>query len=187
MAASMTEGAAQRFYRETKEKFEAQAKRLKAKAVAADATTKQVVLEVLASLEVGGTAFAFGFVRGYYGEKKLLSVPLELWATLALHGVGLVLDFKAPAGNAGDWDRMVARQLHNLGNGALAAYSTTLGASMGAEMKSKAQQAPNQFQGAATSGVMAGAEFAPGRYLPQGNRHEPFEPVTSAEMTSMLA
>lgn len=188
----MTEGTAQKMLREAREKAKASYQRVKGKLEAANATTRQVVLETLGAAEIGAVAFGFGFMRGYYGEKNLLNVPVELWATFAFHGVGLVLDFRAKPEAAGDWDRMVARQLHNLGNGALAAYTHTLGASMGAEMRAKQPAPPNQAMGPATAGALPGPpqyapQYAPQSYLPQGRAHEPYnpEPITHAEMMQM--
>lgn len=187
MAALISRGKAEEFYAEVKAKAKAQIERAKAKVAAIDATSKQVGLEVLAALEIGAMAYGFGFVRGYYGEKKFLNVPVELWATATLHGVGLYLDFKASPSQDGEFDRMLARQLHNMGNAALAAYGHTLGASHGAQMR---QEKAQQQQGApqpVSAGMLPPSVGGPA--LPGGRFHEPYthtqEPVTHAEMMGM--
>ncbi|MDI3285160.1 hypothetical protein [Polyangium sp. 15x6] len=186
MAAQIDKGRMERFYESVKAKTKDQVNRLKNRIAAADATSKQVGLEVLAALEIAGVAYTFGFIRGYYGEKKLLKVPVELWATVAFHGVGLYLDFKASPTKEGDFDRILARQLHNLGNGAAAAYAHTLGASMGAEMRQEKSQ--SQSQQLVSQPVAAGMlPSVGGPALPAGRAHEPYinEPVTQAELMGM--
>ena len=189
MAAQMGQGAHQKFLADAKAKAKAAAERLARKIEQADENTKHLGLEVLAAAEIGGMAFAFGWVRGYYGEKKLLGLPIEGWVTIACHGVGLYLDFTAGAGKAGEWNRLMARQFHNLGNGALAAWTHTMGAQMGAEMKEKKQAAP-----VVAGGLPAGAGYMPSGMLPGTNiagalppAHEGYRNMSQEELMRLAA
>lgn len=110
----------------------------------AEETTERLIT----TAEVGGSAFAMGVLQGKTGGVEVLGVPLEL-------GLGLGLNAFALLGGAGKQ----ATHLHNVGNGCLAAYATTLGRGVGATWKSK--EAPKQVA-AAGVGFPAGSVFAPG-------------------------
>ncbi|TXH50453.1 MAG: hypothetical protein E6Q97_20485 [Desulfurellales bacterium] len=131
---------------------------------AVDTNKKHLLLTVATTVEVAGTAFAFGYIRAYYGEKSWLKLPIEAWAAIICHGIGLYFDLTAKGGNQAELRRIVGMQFHNVGNGALAALLTTLGAEMGANALSSKQQAPQQL---AASGALTGAptppQFGPGR------------------------
>jgi len=80
------------------------------------------VMQVVRTVEVGGTAFSFGIVNGRWGRPEFVGVPVDLLTSIGLHGLGFVLDKEA------------APHLHNLGDGALASYLTALGTGIGAKM-----------------------------------------------------
>ncbi len=72
-------------------------------------------------------AFSLGMVQGRFGEKKILGIPVEIATAAALHGAGLM-----DVGGSG-----MSHQFHNLGNGALCAYTAALGRGVGKRMRAK--------------------------------------------------
>lgn len=89
----------------------------------AQATTEKVVRTV----EVGTMALGMGVVQGRTDPIEILGVPLEL-------GTGVALNLLGYFGAAGKY----SDHLNNFGDGALAAYLTTVGKGVGATMKAKA-------------------------------------------------
>lgn len=89
--------------------------------------TEEVVGSAIGAAETGAAAFGLGWVRGRFGEVSVLGVPVDIGAAAVLHGVAFL-------GGAGKYREHV----HALGNGALAVYLTTVGAKVGADMRSKA-------------------------------------------------
>ncbi len=93
---------------------------------AAEVQGKQIVR----TLEIQATAFGFGFARGYFADPgkdlAILGVPVDVAVGLAGHGVA----FLGLMGKAKD-------DTHNIADGALASYGTTLGLKLGVEAKSK--------------------------------------------------
>ena len=83
---------------------------------------QETVMTVVRSVEVGGTAFSLGIVNGRWGRPELVGVLVDLGASIALHGLGFLLD------------KDVAGHLHNMGDGAMASYLTALGTGIGAKM-----------------------------------------------------
>jgi hypothetical protein len=83
----------------------------------AQETTERLV----GTAETAGAAFAAGVIQGKTGGVELFGVPLEL-------GLGLGLNAFAFLGGAG----RASEHLHNVGNGFLAAYATTMGRGVGA-------------------------------------------------------
>ena len=78
--------------------------------------------------EVGGTAFAFGYANGRWGEDgeiKMLGVPVDL-------GVGFALTGVAMFGGLGKY----AEHGVNIGSGALAAYGYRSGFQLGLDAAS---------------------------------------------------
>lgn len=69
---------------------------------------------------VGGTAFGLGVVQGKYGGIELAGVPLELIVGLGGHIAG----FTGVGGKA-------SPMLHNVADGALAAWACTMGRGIG--------------------------------------------------------
>lgn len=99
------------------------------------AEAQETVMSVVRSVEVGGTAFSFGIVNGRWGRPELLGVPVDLGGSMVLHSLGFLLD------------KELAGHLHNLGDGAMASYLTSLGTGIGAKMlqESTAQRAAPQI------------------------------------------
>lgn len=107
----------------------------------AEETTERIV----ATAEVGGAAFGMGVIQGKTGGVEVFGVPLEL-------GLGLGLNAFALFGGAGKH----SNHLHNVGNGCLAAYATTLGRGVGATWKDKSLGAGTSSElpaGTAASGL----------------------------------
>ena len=104
--------------------------------------SKEQMGHAIQSLEVNSAAFAFGFARGYFSEPgkdlTVLGVPVDLASGLVGHAAGLF-------GGLGRYKE----DAHNLSDGALASYFTTLGLKLGVEQREKHPATP----GAATSGV----------------------------------
>lgn len=171
MAAQTKAGQVEAWYEKQKKKFDGIKERLKEHAEVA----KHIGLQVAALVEVNAMAFAFGFIRGFYNKEfRFLSLPVEAWVGIALHGLGTYLDLTAARGPAGEWQRIFGEQLHNLGNGSFAAYFTTLGAQIGTEMR---EENP---QGAKVAGPMQlNGGHAVGA-LPE--RHAFGPPVSEAEL-----
>ncbi|HRI71935.1 MAG TPA: hypothetical protein PK156_47205, partial [Polyangium sp.] len=87
----------------------------------------RIVQNILASLEIGATAFGMGFLRGYYGEKAaILGLPIDAATGLLLHGVAYGLGFAG-----GKMARFAAQNIHNVANGALATWAAATGAELG--------------------------------------------------------
>ena len=107
---------------------------------------KEQAGQTVQTLEVNAAAFAFGFSRGYFAEPgkdlSILGIPLDLASGIAGHGLALF-------GGLGKY----GEDFHNLSDGALASYSTTLGLKLGVEQRDKAPATP----GAKTSGLDVGA------------------------------
>lgn len=175
MAAQTSPGRFEQMYREGQQKLakitNAAKERLKEHAEVA----KHLGLQVAALIEVNAMAFTFGFIRGYYNKEfKFLSVPLEAWVAMGMHALGTYLDLTAARGPTGEWQRIFGEQCHNLGNGAFAAYFTTLGAQLGTEMR---EEAP---QGVKTSGHVQLPESTAVGALP--SRHDAYAPVSQEQL-----
>jgi hypothetical protein len=107
---------------------------------------RKVTKHLVRTAEVGGTAFAIGLVQGRTDGVEVLGVPVEL-----LVGGGFTL-FSLFNG-AGEYSDHLAA----VGDGALAAYATTLGRGVGVTMRQKALGA-----GGGTQSLPAGSAGAVG-------------------------
>lgn len=100
--------------------------RLKARVETLKEKGQEALGSVLQSAEVGGAAFAFGFMRGKMadtdGNLDVVGIPASLGASIALHGLGFLGVFGKHSEHA-----------HNLGDGALAEYAAVAGMRMGNE------------------------------------------------------
>lgn len=100
--------------------------RMRASAKGMRERADQAVNQVVQTMEVGGTAFGIGLVNGRWGGVEVLGMPLELLGAGLLHAGALAVP------------RVTGDHLHNMADGALAAYLTTLGAGIGREMLAQA-------------------------------------------------
>lgn len=91
--------------------------------------TKEEVAQVVQSAEIQGAAFGAGLINGRFNRPKVLGIPFTLVSGIALHVAGF-------AGLGGDR----ARDLHALGDGALAGYSYDLGNETGAGWRRRSAQ-----------------------------------------------
>lgn len=84
---------------------------------------------VFQALEVGGTSFGFGFLRGKMGDEDgnldVAGIPASLGASIALHGLGFLNVFGKHSEHA-----------HNVADGALAEYAAVQGMRLGASKSS---------------------------------------------------
>jgi hypothetical protein len=114
--------------------------------------------------EVGGTAFAFGYANGRWGEDgevKVLGVPVDL-------GVGFALTGIAMFGGLGKYGEHGV----NIGSGALAAYAYRAGHQLGADAASEDSKpvAPKKTKGAAQQARFNGPAVNVG-WEPQGQTY----------------
>lgn len=176
MAAQTQPDKIQQLLNEAYEKGKAKVAVVNRKLAEADANRKHLILTAAATVEIAGTAYAFGYVRAYYGEKRFLNLPAEAWAAILFHGVGLYFDLTAKSGAEGELARIVGAQFHNVANGALAAYAHTLGAEMGAKKLQEKQGQPQP----ASAGLLTGA---PMHQLPEGTRM----PLSAHDLNTVAA
>ena len=106
-------------------RFDALKKRIEGMKEKAEHTTQKVVRTV----EVGGAAFGMGLLQGYTGGVEVFGVPLELGLGIGLNVFGLL-------GGAGAY----SDHLHNVADGCLASYATTLGRGVGTTMLQKSEK-----------------------------------------------
>lgn len=107
-----------------------------------------VIAHAVQTVEVGGGAFACGVAKGRYGSVEVLGLPVDLLAGAGGHLLGFLGGGK------------YAEHIHNLSDGALASYLTTLGQGVGADwLRSHNAQAAREraAPGAAAHGLPDGA------------------------------
>ena len=124
-----------------------QAEKLKKRASGAIERSHEVVETLTRSAVVGSSAFAFGMIQGKTGGVEVVGVPHAL-------GIGLGGHLAAMMGVGGN----LSGQLHNLADGALAAYLTAMGRGVGLRWKA--------------TGSLTGATPAQGA-LPTGQGNPP--------------
>ncbi len=83
---------------------------------------------VVQTAEVGMGALVMGGIQGRFGDVSVGPIPVSLGSGLVLHAAAF-----AGVGRAGG-----GKHLHSLGDGCLAAYLTTLGTGIGADLRKKA-------------------------------------------------
>ncbi len=108
-------------------------------------------------VEVNALAFGFGFVRGKWGG-EVFKIPADLASGVVLHAAGFF------------GGRRWGHHFHNLGDGALASYFTTLGSSVGAD-------------GSKPATAHAGASPL---LLPAGNQNPTKGPLSERELVSLI-
>ena len=98
-----------------------QAEKLKKRASGAIERSHEVIETLTRSAVLGSSAFAFGMIQGKVpGGVEVVGVPLDL-------GIGLGGHLAAMMGVGGN----LSGQLHNIADGALAAYLTAMGRGVG--------------------------------------------------------
>jgi len=103
--------------------------------------------------EVFSSSLVFGALQGRFGAWGLGPVPGNVISGLVMHGLAMF--------GLGGPD--YAHHLHNLGDGALASYSTTLGTQLGNMWRLKSGGSP--FSAAVTVASTAGVHGIPARRL----------------------
>lgn len=112
----------------------------KEQAAAVAETASAAAAVVVSNVEVGGMAFAFGYMRGRYGDVRVMGIPVDVGAgtLLSLASLGLILSGNQTA-------MMISPHVNALGAGALACGAAAFGAAIGAEhaAKKKSGSQPN--------------------------------------------
>jgi hypothetical protein len=80
----------------------------------------QVWAQFVQSACVAGSAFGFGALAGYFGSVDVYGIPVDA-------GAGILLNLAGYAGLGGPYSKL----MHDVGDGALAAYTAKLGAHVG--------------------------------------------------------
>lgn len=105
-----------------KEQYE----KLKARVASMKEKGQEALGHVLQTVEVGGTSFAFGFMRGKMGDQNgdldVVGVPASLGTAVGMHVLGFLGIFGKHSEHA-----------HNIGDGAVAEYAAVAGMRLGAE------------------------------------------------------
>lgn len=135
---------------------------------------ESMTMQLVQTMEVGGTAFGFGILQGRTGGVEVIGVPVDLGAAFLLHLGGYV-------GAAGE----ASSHLHNIGDGAAASYLNTLGVGIGARMRSEAERAGGGTA-AATPGATPASTTAPSR-LPAGSASAGAVPTGAADQAMARA
>ena len=86
----------------------------------------EMATTIIRTAEVGMGAFVMGGIQGRFGDVSVGPVPVSLGAGLILHAAGL-------AGVGG----RNSQHLSAIGDGCLAAYLTTIGTGVGANLRKK--------------------------------------------------
>jgi len=97
------------------------------------------VMQVVQTFEVGGSSFLHGMVEGYWDGVEFLGIPLPVLTGTGAHMLGFM--------------GVAPEHLHNMGDGAYAAYTTTLGLGIGEEMRRKGGGAAELPAGGASQGL----------------------------------
>lgn len=82
------------------------------------------IMTVVQTAEIAGMSFGLGVVNGYWSQPEVVGIPVSGLMAIGLHTAGFLLDEKSGA-----------QHVHNLGDGAIATYCTTLGVGIGAKMQ----------------------------------------------------
>lgn len=101
----------------------AQVQRLRSRVTNIRRGAEEQVMQVVGGLEVAGSAFGLSLIEGYCGGVEFLGIPLPVLAGTGLHLAA--------------FGGIAPEHLHQFGNGAFAAYATTLGLGIGEEMRAK--------------------------------------------------
>jgi len=125
------------------QRLKEQAERMKKRVAGATERSHETIATLVRTAEVGAAAFGFGVVQGRYGGIEVVGVPIDL-------GAGLLAHLGAMMGIGGN----MSGHLHSFGDGALAAYLTTLGRGTGLGWKSGSKQ----IGGKSTTGSLSAGQ-----------------------------
>lgn len=149
-------------------KYRASAEREQRRVDELERRNAHFVEQISSSLIVPASAFATSYARAYYGDEasSICGVPIDAAAGLLLKALATLLGFSSDKG-----PQTAAKFLHDFANGALASWTTKLGADFGAKKRmEKPLPAPRPHTGAEGT-----PERAPGP-IP----HEEFAAITAA-------
>lgn len=110
--------------------------------------------QAIAALEISASAFGFGYARGYWAQPgqdvEIMGIPIDLAGGMIGHAFALF-------GGLGRYKD----DAHNIANGALASYVTTMGLKMGVDQAQKhpPTAAAHGYSGY-TGGGMPGGQFS---------------------------
>lgn len=110
-----------------------------------------MVKTVVEGVEVAGTSFLFGFLHGRKGGMpETAKVPWDLGTAALMHVLGFAGIGAGVGGTEGETD--APWHMHNVGNGALAYYTGSMGAQIGQRMRKAAKNpdGTSQLTGVAT-------------------------------------
>lgn len=122
------------------------AERLMARARTITEKSEETVGQVIRTMEVGGSAFTAGVLKGRYGTVEIAGVPADLGAAVVLHGIGFLGGGK------------YKEHLHAFGDGVLASYLTAVGAGIGDRMARESAAAAARPAGGAAPAAAAQGE-----------------------------
>ncbi len=133
---------------------------------------ERITGQLLQSAEVAGGALAVGVASGRYGALTIAGsqVPLDLAAGILGHGLAF---FGLPG--------KYSEHLHNVSDGAIAAYLTKWGIGYGTEMRRKASL-PAVFT---VAGEGPSSNHGPASAPQMGCGNEQLAPMTEAELAGM--
>lgn len=149
-------------------KYRASAEREQRRVDELERRNTHFVEQISSSLIVPASAFATSYARAYYGDEasSICGVPIDAAAGLLLKALATLLGFSTDKG-----PQTAAKFLHDFANGALASWTTKLGADFGAKKRmEKPLPAPRPH---------TGAEGTPER-APAPITHEEFAAMTAA-------
>ena len=159
------------------ERFERDAQRMRRDAERDQARRETYTGQAVQSLEIFGGALATGALMGRFGAMSVGPVPIALLVGLGVHALG----FMPMLGEYGD-------DAHNIADGILSAYGTTVGVGVGATMRASAGLPPlTAFSGEGIGNFPAYANpnlMTPG-YASYANAYP--GGMTPAEMDQLVA
>ena len=95
---------------------------------------EEAVMQVVQTFEINASALTHGVIEGYWDGVEFLGAPLPLITGTIMHGLAVA--------------DVAPRHMHNLGDGAYAAFSTTLGLGIGEDLRRKANKSGGASSGA---------------------------------------
>ncbi len=107
--------------------------------------------QISSSLTVPTSAFGLSYARAYYGERaSVFGMPIDAAVGLLLHGLAACFGISLDKGS-----QTAAKFLHDIANGALASWTASLGAELGAKKRLERPALPPPNTGAEETPVHA--------------------------------